>query len=578
MGNASTKIGKKKAKETTKEDREFDRYVESFLYDLAYDPKNPMKGKVVPTKKQIKGVRKRMKQRNKKHPSPPEIVTTPIPKKKGVPPEKTTVVIQKPKKQTKIHLDDQTEEEEEKLIPKSSELNERVEKALERTEKLKKIVVIPKRFIFQPVLMDGKHKQLLFYNPSDESIQMCHYAIVKNVELPKWAWSFTKRLTADADTLYFNVRGKDIPFAFQWQKRNAVKHLYFDPRGASTIQPITDDLRNKFCNITKRDVTRILRSLEVYQLNFGRRRPPKVLGRMSMNQPGILACDMFFPSTKLGWRKKMNCLAVMDTWSRFCRCYVLESKALKGQIEAVTLFTNEFTALGHIPRRMLADKGTDIAGAKVVMENYRLTRDKDAPMVLHTATGTPIQIIEAMNAQIQRRMQVFRTAGLTNDPSVILTDICDQINNQRRPDRGNLTPMQLLSLTADERKHVNSIYKDRTEIPEVQGLSQLFVGSKVRILQMTRKEQNTNSIKGFAPKWSKDVHVVRKKTSIAKNKDHFRYYLQNVHDFYYRHELLKIPKLLDTKVIGGKIKKKERILNEDVWTPPSDYDSDEDTD
>ena len=577
MGNTSVKIGKKKPKETTKEDREFDRYVESFLYDLTYDPKNPLKGKVVPTKKQKKGVRKRMKERNKKHPSPPEIVATPKIKTPKVPLEQKSVVIEKPKKQTVIHLDDQTTDEEEEMIPKSSELNERVEKAMERTDKLKKIVVIPTRFIFQPVLMEGKQKQMLYINPSDESIQMCHYAIVQSVELPKWAWTFTKLLTADKDTLYFSVRGKDVPFAWHWQKRNAVKNMFFDPKGASTIQPITDDLRDKFCNITKGDVTRILRTLEVYQLNFGRRRPPKVLGRMNMKQPGILACDMFFPSKGLGWRK-MNCLAVMDTWSRFCRCYALETKALKGQIEAITLFTNEFTALGHIPRRMLADKGTDIAGAKTVMENYRLTRDKDTPMVLHTATGTPIQIIEAMNAQIQRRMQVFRTAGLTNDPSVILTDICDQINNQRRPDRGNLTPLQLLSLTADERKHVNSIYSDRTEIPEVQGLPQLFVGNFVRILQMKRKEQITNSIKGFAPKWSKDVHVVRKKTVIAKNKDHFRYYLQNVYDFYYRHELLKIPKLLDKKVIGGKIKKKEEILNEDVWTPPSDYDSAEDTD
>ena len=108
---------------------------------------------------------------------------------------------------------------------------------------------------------------------------------------------------------------------------------------------------------------------------------------MNLSQPGILACDMFFPSKLLGWRK-MNCLAIMATWSRFVRVYALPKKDLKSQIAAFELFTSEFTALGHIPRRMLADKGSDIAGAKKVMEKYRLARDKDGPMVLHSATGT----------------------------------------------------------------------------------------------------------------------------------------------------------------------------------------------
>ena len=96
---------------------------------------------------------------------------------------------------------------------------------------------------------------------------------------------------------------------------------------------------------------------------------------------------------------------------------------------------------------MLADKGSDLAAAKKVMETYRKKKDGQGPMVLHSATGTPVNIIEAMNSQIQRRMQVFRTSGLTDDPSVLLDDITDQINSQKRPDRGNLTPLELLALT-----------------------------------------------------------------------------------------------------------------------------------
>ena len=530
----------------------------------------PQEGAPFPDRKnQKKGVRKRMMERETKHPTPPE----PTPRS----PKKTKALkknLQKAPPQVP-NLDDQTAEEKKKKIPDSSLLNERVEKALTRTDKLVKALPLKKkRLLFQPILMSGIQRRLLFCNPGDESIQLAHYAVVKQVELPNWAKPFRKLLSADHDTLFFQVRARDLPFAWSYQKRKAVKLCYFHPKKPSTIQPITDELRSQFCNVTKKDVTQILRSLETYQRNFRRMRPPKVLGRMNLSQPGILACDMFFPSKTLGWRK-MNCLSVMDTWSRFVRCYALPKKDLKSQEAAFILFMNEFTALGHIPRRMLADKGSDLAGAKKVMEKYRLARDKNGPMVLHSATGTPINIIEAINAQIQRRMQVFRTAGLTDDPSVLLTDVCDQINNQKRPDRGNLTPLQLLALTAAERHEVNKIYTDRTMIPEVVGLQPLLVGNFCRILKMTRKEQEQNKTKGFAPKWSKQVYRLEKKLPIAKNKEHFRYYLKHVAEWYYRHELLKIPKRLDTKVVKGTIVHKEKVVAPDEnWSDLSDYGTD----
>ena len=81
--------------------------------------------------------------------------------------------------------------------------------------------------------------------------------------------------------------------------------------------------------------------------------------------------------------------------------------------------------------------------------------------MLHSQTGTPINIIEAMNAQ--------SSVGITDDPSVLLLDVCDQINNQRRPDRGNLTPLELLQLNAAERLQVNALHKERTFVPEVFG-------------------------------------------------------------------------------------------------------------
>ena len=483
--------------------------------------------------------------------------------------------IQKKFKKQDVMKDDRTSEEKEAQIPKSSELSERIEEAQKRVDKV--LTEIPKkraRFLFQPKLMETPQRRMLFMNPGDEKIRMCVYSITHSMELPKWARPYTSLLSVQGDTLYFDVMGKPMPFAYSDQKRSLVKRLYFNPKKASTIQPITDDLRKQFCNITKRDVTRILKTFETYQRNFMRHRPPKVLGRMVLTQPGILACDMFFPSKLLGWRK-MNCLAVMDTWSRFCRCYALPRKDFKSAEVALTRFCQEFTALGHLPRRMLADRGTDLSAAKKVMETYRKKKDGQGPMVLHSAAGTPINIIEAMNSQIQRRMQVFRTSGLTDDPSVLLDDITDQINSQKRPDRGNLTPLELLALTPAERQAVNRIYTDRTEIPEVPGLKPIFPGNFVRILNMTRKEQIQNKTKGFAPKWSKSVYTIKKKLPIAKNKTQFRYYLHETSAWYYRHELLRIPDVLDKKVVRGLINHREKVVAPDEnWSDLSDYGSD----
>ena len=124
-----------------------------------------------------------------------------------------------------------------------------------------------------------------------------------------------------------------------------------------------------------------------------------------------------------------------------------------------------------------------MASATQAIEIYRQQKDGDKPMVLHTATGTPVLLIEAVNAQVQRRMQVFRTANLTDDPSVLLEDITDQINNQKRPDRGNLTPLQLLGLNGAERAQVNETHRDRTFRGLETGLKALKVGNTVRFLK-----------------------------------------------------------------------------------------------
>ena len=133
-----------------------------------------------------------------------------------------------------------------------------------------------------------------------------------------------------------------------------------------------------------------------------------------------------------------------------------------------------------------------------------------------------------------------------------------------------MTPLQLLTLNRDQRTRINSEYARKTDIPEVSGLKPMFKGSRARVLMMTRKEQVTGSLKGFAPKWSRDVYTVRKKVALQGNPSNFRYFLHGVDESYYRHELLKIPRKLDLYTMDY-IQKLEKVgLDEEEYNPEDD--------
>ncbi len=387
--------------------------------------------------------------------------------------------------------------------------------------------------------ISAKRKQLLFMNPGDSSVHKAAEALANGTPLPAWARTFTKFLGVERARLtWTEVATGTLRFAFQDEKRHSVKKLYFDPREPATIRPIAEKLYHDWANVSRTNVRHILQSLETYQLNFGRKRPPDIKNRMFLKGPGMIAMDMFFPSKNLGW-EKTNMLCCMDTWSRYCGVFSLDTKRYADVYKAMTDFLARFASLGHMPRRCLTDKGSDMAAAVKAMEPYRQQKDGQAPLVLHTATGTPVLIVEGLNAQVQRRMQVFRTSDLIESASQIAHEIAEQINNEPRRDRGNLSPLQLLQLDAAGRDAINNVYRDRTVSAEVPGLKPLHVNDTVRLLKMTRKEQETGKIKGFAPKWSTRLYTVLRKSKLRKNPFVFRYDI-GLPDTYYRHELQKI--------------------------------------
>ena len=457
--------------------------------------------------------------------------------------------------------------------------------------------------IYNVVPMTRTQRNLLFMNPGDTPLAEAIYSLARKQALPEWALQFQQNLYQKEGVLYFRDGRIDLPMAWKQEKRDAVKRLYFDPKEPSTIQPVTDDLRGKFANISKRNVTHILRSLETYQLNFGRRLPPKIASRTLLKQPGIIAMDMFFPSKLLGWWGKFRCLTCMDTWSRFCRVYALEKKDYQSTKRAMENFLSEFASLGHLPRRIISDRGTDMAPTSEVMEKYRQHKDRDDPLIIHSKTGQPVLIVEALNAQVQRRMQVLRTANLTDDPSTILEDISDQINNQKRPDRGNLTPLQLLSLNREQRATVN-VKNNKPLVGIETDLKELKIGNRVRYLIWDRKEQVHGGLsarfKGFAPKWSKNTYTVVRKVGLRRNPGNYYYdiglkqaakllrsrRMRELLDdddprpkepqMFLRHELLSIPYKVDRQVPTQFMEHRQTVVapGEDEWNV-DDYPSDD---
>ncbi len=96
------------------------------------------------------------------------------------------------------------------------------------------------------------------------------------------------------------------------------------------------------------------------------------------------------------------------------------------------------------------------------------------------------------------------------------------------------------------------------------------------MLLMTFKEQVQNKTKGFAPKWSRDIYIVARKTALQGNPNNFRYFLYQEPQSYFRHELLWIPREVDQEIVSkhmeGRWKKQKMIVEEPDYGGGSDSD------
>ena len=454
-------------------------------------------------------------------------------------------------------------------------MNEVIETAAERNSRVRKQQTKEKR-LQQRETMSRERKHFLFINPGTEKINLLRYALRTNSPLPKFCeqGSFAERFSLNGNRVYF----ENSQVIDDTQKRDLVKKSYFDPSKPSTIESIYLLYRDDYANLSKRNVRDVLKSLEVYQLNSQRRRPPKVLGKMSLRAPGILASDMFFPQ---GW-DKVVCLTMMDCWSRFCRVYVIERKTKELTLKCFEKFFKEMLSMGHRPRVLLTDRGSEYVG----LPNSALFKKWKVKMEF-SPTGAPIHIVEALQAQFMRRAQIFRTAQITENPGHVMHLISDQINSQPRRQFDNKTPLQLLTLNKQQRAGANGFsdtHKQNIDAVKLEGLRELFPGNTVRFLTWTRKEQVEGKKKGYAEKWSRSIHTVSKMRRTKKNNDVFKYWISGQPNFFWRHELLKLSGEVDTQVpklfplkenmlyedFKGKPKPKPRKKNKPI--PPSKVD------
>ena len=395
-----------------------------------------------------------------------------------------------------------------------------------------------------------KRRQFLFLNVGDESILR-----FINGERPPWTNLFQNELSMVQNRAYF----EGLPILLRDERRNLVKKTYFDPGAPTSVYNIHEYLSSRAANITRREVARILNTLEVYQRMRSRQLPHKITGRVETTSPGFLAADTIYPSEKHGWPRGTVIFTIVDMWSRYSGAYLLSDKQKGTVAKAFKAYLEGFRRLSTVPPRLLMlDKGSELKGLDEVMEQHSRKR----PCVFRSLTGQPVNIIEGYNAQLQRMCQVYREAGIVSRFDDILYLVVNAINNQARKDRMGYTPVELLQMGKAMRQEVNANYKFRNVMSAEK--DPLQVGHYVRVLNLNRKEQVDAKTKGFPAHWSKDVYQVVKRISVVKNPGVYKYFVtstttgERLEGSRFRHELLKLriqsPNDIDTNIPRVRLK------------------------
>ena len=404
------------------------------------------------------------------------------------------------------------------------------------------------------VELTPKRKQMLFMNLSDESLDLITKILKDNLTLPSYCRTWPLRL--QGNKLFFD----DLPMLNSAERHKRVRDCYYNPSLPSTIWSIHKHFQVRFANITRKNVRSSLNRFEVYQRLKARRRPiTKVPGTFVVRKPGILSADCFFPSALSGWEERV-CLTICDCFSRFSRVYVLQTKEAKIVNLHFKKFLEEYRRFGHPIKMLLTDKGTELSQMSSLLPEG----------VKHhvSPTGSPIQYVESLQSEYLRRLSMYRLLKAVTDPKDIMWFLSEQINNMPIRCKQNYSPVEIMNLTPIQCLALNN--RTYEPVDGYKNLPRLFVGSKVRHILWTFKQQVDSKMKGYLPKWSIKIFTVNKITRRKNNTNLYIYRLKDHKRFFHRHELLLCDTNIDRTVPEFEFNKKIRRDEEqdgDLYEP-----------
>ena len=415
------------------------------------------------------------------------------------------------------------------------------EKAIEKEQALS--YVEPLDLVEAGAVTSPTLKLFRWLRPGISKIDLAKQWLLKKTTRPRWTQGFGDELSLKGGRLL--VSG--LPVMSDGELRKQIKKVYYTPRMPVTVEGVFDHLRGRIANASRKQVHAVLNSLQTYQMLKPRRKPLKNEQTTMVLKPGRIGQDTFFPSKKY-WNGKIYPVTVVaDQWSGYTKAFLMGSEKAAYSYYALKLFIQELQGeFGVKVNSLLTDKGSEMA--------YDSTLKIDFPHIHHmqSPTGNAVPFIEAKVKLIQSRLWVARTGydGRALTIADILDDVVGDINNMKRPTRGNLTPTQLLKITPKMRSVINSVQKSAVKMVSnrIHGLPDIYKGDVVRLTRYTRKQQDSYGIdmKWFRPKWSEKVYTVVGARAVANGR--LKYKVSGSNQAWWRWEMLKIDPDVDKVV------------------------------
>ena len=383
-----------------------------------------------------------------------------------------------------------------------------------------------------------------YLRPGIVKIDMAKQWLMKKVSVrPRWTQGFGDTLSLKGGRLM--VAG--LPVMSEAELRKQVKKVYYTAKLPVTVEGIFDYLRGRIANASRKQVHRVLNTLQTYQMLKARRKPLKNEQTTMVLQPGRIGQDTFFPSKKY-WNGRIYPVTVLaDQWSGYTRAYLMGSEKAAYSYYALKLFIQELQSeYGVRVNQLLTDKGTEMAYDSMLKADFPRIRHMQSP------TGNAVPFIEAKVKLIQSRLWVARTGydGRALSIADILDDVITDINSMKRPTRGNLSPSQLLKVTPKMRSMINLAQKRAVKMVSNKfiGLPDIFKGDTVRLTRYTRKEQESYGVgqKWFRPKWTERVYTVIGARAVVNGR--LKYRVSGSNQGWWRWEMLKVDPDVDKVV------------------------------